>query len=186
MRNREHIPIRPNEDLTMTNTPRIYVADLSAYNSGVLHGRWIEVLEGAGCIRDQIQEMLRASPMPGAEEHAIHDYEGFNGYTVAEYESIEILCEVAEFMSDFSEFGGELLNVIGDLEQARLIAEEGYCGFYASLADYAQELTEQCGDVPEHLAPYIDYEAMGRDMRMNGDLLVIEVGFEKAHVFHNI
>jgi len=170
----------------MTDTPRIYVADLAAYNNGVLHGNWIEVSDDPDSIRDEIQGMLKASPMAGAEEHAIHGYEGFAGYRVAEYESIETLCQVAEFLSNFPEFGGELLNVSGDLNEARRIADEGYCGYYASLADYAEELTEQCGEVPEHLAPYIDYESMGRDMELNGDLLVIEVGFEKIHVFHNI
>ena len=170
----------------MTNTARIYVADLAAYNNGVMHGTWIEVSGDPDSIRDEIQGMLNASPMAGAEEHAIHDYEGFAGYPVAEYENIDVLCQIAEFISEFQEFGGELLNVVGGLDEARRIVDEGYCGFYESLADYAQELTEQCGEVPEHLAPYIDYEAMGRDMELNGDLLAIEVGFQKIHVFHNI
>ncbi|MBC52740.1 MAG: antirestriction protein [Gammaproteobacteria bacterium] len=170
----------------MTETRRIYVADLAAYNSNVLHGKWIEVSDDPDSIRDEIQAMLQASPMAGAEEHVIHDYEGFAGYPVAEYESIEALCQVADYLSKFPEFGGELLNLLGDWDEARRVADEGHCGYYASLADYAEELTEQCGEVPEHLAPYLDYESMGRDMELNGDLLVIEVGFERIHVFHNI
>ena len=51
------------------------------------------------------------------------------------------------------------------------------------MADYAEELTEQTGDIPEHLAYYIDYARMGRDMELNGDVYTIETGFDEVHVF---
>ena len=126
------------------------------------------------------------SPIVGAEEYAIHDYEGFCGYSVGEFDAIEELREVAVFLSEFTEFGGVLLSFAGNLVEARRIAEEGYCGLYNSLARYAQELTEECGDVPEHLAPYIDYQLMGRDLELNGNLIALEIGFEKVHIFHNV
>lgn len=169
----------------MTNTPRIYVADLAAYNNGILHGAWIDVSDDPESIRKMIQGMLNTSPISGAEEYAIHDYENFMSYPVAEYATIESLCQVAEYLIDFPEFGGELLNIMGDVEEARRIAGDGYCGLYSSLADYAQDLTEQTSNVPECLAPYIDYQAMGRDFELSGDLLVIEIDFEKVHIFHN-
>jgi len=169
----------------MIDTPRIYVADLAAYNGGILHGIWIEMPCNVDRMHDQIQEMLRGSPVADAEEYAIHDYECFQGYSVGEYESLEEVCEIAEFLSDFSEFGGELLNVVGSLAEARRIAVEGHCGLYSSLAGYAQEMTEECSDVPEHLVAYIDYQAMGRDWELSGELLVIQVCFDKVHIFHN-
>lgn len=170
----------------MTDSPRIYVADLAAYNHGILHGVWIDLSVGMDCIEEDIREMLEDSPIVGAEEYAIHDYENFCGYSVREFDAIRELREVAVFIAEFSEFGSELLTIAGSLDEARRIAECGYCGLYGSLADYAQELTEECGHVPEHLAPYIDYEAMGRDMELNGDLIVIKIGFEKIQIFHNI
>lgn len=170
----------------MTDSPRIYVADLAAYNSGILHGAWIDLSGSMDCIKEEIREMLDGSPIDDAEEYAIHDYENFGGYSVREFDPIEELSEVACFLSEFTEFGSELLTVAGSLEEARRFAEAGYCGLYGSLADYAQELTAECGNVPSHLAPYIDYESMGRDMQLNGDLIVIEIGFEKIQIFHNI
>ena len=42
------------------------------------------------------------------------------------------------------------------------------CGCHTSVADYAQELTEDTGTIPSHLEMYIDYERMGRDMELSG------------------
>ncbi len=44
--------------------------------------------------------------------------------------------------------------------------EENYSGCYKSLADYAEELTEDTSQIPENLVWYIDYERMGRDMEL--------------------
>jgi len=57
--------------MNATETPRIYVACLAAYNSGRLHGRWIDAAQDAEDIKAQIAEMLKESPEPGAEEWAI-------------------------------------------------------------------------------------------------------------------
>ena len=62
----------------MPDPPRIYVACLAAYNNGCLHGRWIDATTPDE-IRREVSAMLAASPEPGSEEHAIHDYEGFEG-----------------------------------------------------------------------------------------------------------
>ena len=168
----------------MTTDINIYVADLAAYNNGKLHGRWIDATQDLDDIQEQVQEMLKASPEPDAEEYAIHDYEGFGGYSLSEYEGLESAHNVAVFIEEHGEIGGELLSHFGDnIEDATKAIEDHYAGEYKSLADYAEELTEQTGDIPEHLAFYIDYERMGRDMELNGDVYTIEAGFEEVHVF---
>jgi antirestriction protein len=170
----------------MTDRSRIYVADLAAYNNGIIHGAWIDLLKDPASIQDEIKNIFERSPIADAEEYAIHDYENFGGYRVGEFESIDELCEIAKFLADFPEFGGELLSILGNFEEARRIAEHEYCGLHRSVADYAQELTEGCGEVPDHLAPYIDYQAMGRDWELSGDLLTVVVGFERVHIFNNV
>ena len=62
-----------------TDTPRIYVACLAAYNNGHLHGRWIDANQDPDAIQVEISAMLAASPIADAEEWAIHDYEGYEG-----------------------------------------------------------------------------------------------------------
>ena len=71
------------------NNPRIYVACLAAYNNGYLHGAWIDADQDADEIRDEIAAMLARSPIKGAEDYAIHDYEGFEGVIIKEYAGIE-------------------------------------------------------------------------------------------------
>ncbi len=172
-------PFAPDPD-----TPRIYVACLAAYNNGHLHGSWIDV-EDEDSIRDAVKDILKSSPIPDAEEWAIHDYENFDGVTINEYDSFARVVEIAEFIGNCSGFGGKLLeNYGGDIEDAES-ALERYNGEYESLADFAEELTESTTEIPKTLKYYIDYKSMARDMEMNGDVFTIETGYKEIHVFWN-
>ena len=168
----------------MSEDIKIYVADLAAYNNGKLHGVWIDATLELDDIQDQINEMLADSPEELAEEWAIHDYEGFGSYSVSEYEGIQSLHEIACFIEEHGEIGSELLSHFGDdLDDAKKAIEENYSGCYSSLADYAQELTEDTSQIPENLAFYIDYERMGRDMELGGDIFTIETAHDEVHIF---
>lgn len=170
----------------MSEDIRIYVADLAAYNNGILHGTWINACDDLEDIQEQINTMLKNSPEEDAEEYAIHDHEGFEGYSVSEYHGIEELHEIACFIDEHPGIGGALLSQFcDDLEEARRAIEENYYGCYESLADYAEELTEGTVQVPDHLSYYIDYERMGRDMEMSGDIFTIETAYNEVHIFWN-
>lgn len=106
----------------------------------------------------------------------------FDGYRLGEYEGITTAHDIACFIA---EFGGELLGRVSSVEEARKTTEEDYCGSYESLADYAQELTEETTQIPESLAYYINYEAMARDMELNGDVFSLETGYREVHEFWN-
>ena len=163
--------------------PRIYVACLAAYNNGHLHGKWIDADQDAEAIQSGIAAMLAASPIPHTEEWAIHDYEGFEGAVIEEYSGIETVVKLATFVIEHGELGGKLLaNFNGDLDDAEA-AFNDYAGEHKSLADFAQELIEQTTEIPENLANYIDYDAIARNMELNGDVFTIELGFEDIHVF---
>lgn len=175
------------------DTPQIYVACLAAYNNGYLHGKWIECTQSADDIREEIAEMLKESPVTKlygeiAEEWAIHDYQGFEGYNVSEWEDIEKLAELAEAMSnsDDPEMFTELLEIRGhSIEEAKEFLEENYRGLHTDLADYAEELHNDCYEpVPKHLQYYIDWERMGRDMEMSGEIFTITTSLG-MHVFYN-
>jgi len=171
----------------MSEDIRIYVADLAAYNNGYLHGVWIDITQDIDDIWEQINKMLKASPIEEvAEEFAIHDYEGFGSYRLGEYEGIETAQKIACFIEEHSGIGGELLSYFnGDIEDATKAIEDNYCGCHKSVADYAQELTEETSEIPKHLEYYIDYEKMGHDMELNGDIYTIETGYEEVHIFWN-
>jgi hypothetical protein len=48
------------------------------------------------------------------------------------------------------------------------------CFFEGTAADYAYDLINETTEVPEHLRFYIDYEAIARDMKINGEIAEIE------------
>ena len=171
----------------MSEDIRIYVADLAAYNNGYLHGVWIDITQELDDIWEHINKMLKATPIDEvSEEYAIHDYEGFNGYSLGEYEGIETAQKIACFIEEHEEIGGELLNHFnGDIEDATKAIEDNYCGCHKSVADYAQELTEETSEIPKHLEFYIDYEKMGNVMEMNGEIYTIETGYQEVHIFWN-
>ncbi len=51
---------------------------------------------------------------------------------------------------------------------------EDVCLHYGTTGDYAQDLIEETTDIPENLRYYIDYEAIARDMEINGEIVEIE------------
>jgi antirestriction protein len=87
------------ETITKTTTPRIYVACLAAYNSGILHGRQVDAAQ---------------------EAWAIYDYEGFGGARIGEYAGFDSVAELAAFIVEHGEIGAALLDHFnGDNEEAR-------------------------------------------------------------------
>jgi len=127
----------------------------------------------------------RRSPIPQAEEFAIHDYEGFGRAPLSEYTPLEQVSRLADFVCDHGEdLAGMLLEHFGgDLESAQA-AFEDYAGCYDCLASFTEELQAECGEpIPERLARYIDYDAMARDMEMSGDVFALETGPQDVHVF---
>ena len=175
----------PDDLKDETGGSSIYVACLAAYNNGYLHGCWIDATQGEDHIRGRIQKMLAASPIPDAEEYAIHDHEGFEGAAVCEYDSIENVAAMAAFIEDHGALGGQLLAYYHDLKDARQAMDERYAGLYSSLAEFAQELTEQSTTIPACLEYYIDWDAMGRDLDLN-DITAITTAYNKVNVFWNI
>ena len=44
------------------------------------------------------------------------------------------------------------------------------CLFHGSAENYAEELFDDCYEIPDFLASYIDYEKIGRDLGLNGEI----------------
>ena len=177
-------------EATTASTPRIYVASLADYNSGRLHGRWIDADQPADAIREQIGQMLAESKEPIAEEWAIHDYDNFAGLSLSEYEDLDKVAEVAFLIKEHGPLFAALASYFGGtsgIDDARRYMEEGYRGEYDSLEDYAQEVTEDCfGDalkgLPDFIRYHIDWEGIARDMELGGDVITFEID-GKTHVF---
>lgn len=162
--------------------PQIYVACLAAYNNGLLHGEWIDANQSVEELNETIYSMLAKSPIPQAEEWAIHAYEDFGEMAIDENESLKMVSALAAFVVENGELGGALLNHYGnDLEAATEALEDYYHGEHESEKDFAEQLTNDIDNVPSHLAFYIDYERMADDLFIN-DYFSLEVG-GSVHVF---
>jgi antirestriction protein len=84
---------------------QIYIASLSDYNAGILHGKWINV-EGLTVddIQKEINEILASSPYTAkygdvAEEWAIHDYE-LGRIRISEYEGLEAVVSLVKALEE--------------------------------------------------------------------------------------
>lgn len=159
--------------------PRIYVADLAAYNNGKLHGEWIDAAQSPEAIHEEIAAMLATSPEPFAEEWAIHDYEGFGDVKLHEYESIENVSRLAQLIEEHGGIFAALVSHFGnlsDLDAAEKAMSEDYQGEYDDLADWAYEVARQTQgeDALGPYANYIDWERVGHDAELGGDIFTID------------
>ncbi|HAT1956916.1 TPA: antirestriction protein ArdA [Legionella pneumophila] len=154
---------------------QIYVACLASYNNGILYGKWIDATQSESDIIDEIHEMLVHSPVEGAEEFAIHDFEGFGGVRLEEYDSISTIVAYADFISEHEELGAALLADY-DLEEAEIMIRDRYHDSYYSEVDFAWHLFEECysNTIPDNLMCYFDCEAFARDLFIN-DYCSVEV-----------
>ncbi|MCY1646653.1 antirestriction protein ArdA [Caulobacter sp. SL161] len=163
---------------------RIYVACLAAYNNGILNGAWIDVGDDADAVWAGVNAMLKASPIPLAEEFAIHDHEDFGGVEIGEYAGVARVVEIAAFLRQRGALGALVLKHFnGDIEETGEALDDNYRGAFRHLADYVQELTEETVTIPESLRNYIDYEAIARDAEINGDFFTIEAAGGEVHFF---
>lgn len=138
---------------------RIYVASLSDYNAGRLHGVWINLTE---CDDEQdlwakVNAMLAASPeyraFPQggpAEEWAIHDYEGFGEWKVSEYSDLTKCLRVAKLIGEHGlALAAWVSNDESVLEDDDDSLEESftesYRGEWDKLEDYAREEVGELG-----------------------------------------
>lgn len=167
---------------------KVYITDLSAYNIGRLVGRWVELPH------DNLDIEIRAILQEGQqickdhlphEEWFITDFEWEDdgmakAYNVGEYSDVYHLNIIAEELSTLSDF---------EQLQVQFLLYEGYDFDYAirnygdvTVYDYrssssfkdvyellAEDLVEEgCfGEIPVHLANYIDYSAIGRDLSVD-------------------
>lgn len=168
--------------------PRIYVASLSDYNAGRLHGVWIDAAQPLEAIGEQVDRMLASSHTPRAEEYAIHDYEGFWPARLSEYESLSSVARLAVGIVERGRAMAHFAALLGsgwgnELEKF----DECYLGCWPSMEAFAESLVEDMGvDVdnlgPDQLRPYIrvDLEMFARDLEIE---LSTSTDDDGVHVF---
>lgn len=177
---------------------RLFVGCLASYNSGIIHGEWVDLSDYYDLdeLQEKVNAILKSSPCQG-EEYDIQDYEGFGDLFKGDYYPSlskawaihETLLEVENEGIDEDLFLDFVSHLGEEIESSLIVKfQDSYNGGYDSLEDYAEQLLEDCGDIssiPKNLRYYIDFERYGKDMEMNGDIFTIETGYRKVHVFSN-
>lgn len=174
-------------------SPRIYVADLAAYNAGILHGVWIELEDkSVDDVSAEVGEMLAVGTSRYAyqtlsnnhEEWAIHDYEGFGPLEISEYEGFARLVDLAEGINEHGEAFAHFVSHFGLPSDVALTEfDDAYIGD-TSVRDYAYDLADELMDseqLPQDsiLRRYFDYDQFARDLELSGD--VVDAG---RYLFH--
>jgi antirestriction protein len=165
--------------------PMIYVACLAAYNAGYLHGEWIDAAQDTDSLNAAVQQILNESPIPLAEEWAIHDYEGFGDIRIAEYEGLSEVSRLAMLIEEHGEaFTAYAAHVGADTATEESFLD-AYCGHWESELAYAEHLFDELYlyEIPEHVRYYIDYEAFSRDLFIDGYSSVRSSDYG-VYVFH--
>lgn len=154
-------------------TPQIYVACLAAYNNGILHGQWIDAAQDSSAIRAEIDDMLADSPIPDAEEWAVHNYDGLPS-NLGEWPDLDQLAQIAEGIDQHGDAFRAYLAWADDDKATVDAFVNCYIGEYLNRADFAEDWLENSGqlaDVPEQLQAFINFDAYGRAMLLSGSMV---------------
>jgi antirestriction protein len=161
-------------------TPQIYVACLSAYSAGRLHGEWIDASADADEMRTEIAAMLAKSPEPDAEEWAIHDTNGFDGVQIGEHDPLERVAALAELLYDHpGAVVAAFLDGWGDHCADELIStfEDAHGGCWTTVDEFADEVLVS-DDVKEALGErlygYFDLERYARESEADGGFSTVD------------
>ena len=156
---------------------QIYVACLASYNNGCLSGKWITPEDTEEKLQAQIDEILKASPEPEAEEWAIHDYDNFPN--LGEYPSNKDIVKVTEAQK---KHGVNQINAFLTIYQVEDLEhfEDSYSGEYEDFTEYSNQLADDCFNASD--TQYFDYEKFESDCRI--DTQEVKINY-KSHIFRS-
>jgi antirestriction protein len=167
---------------TTTTTPRVWIGCLSAYNSGELHGKWVEANDPDG-LELARAEVIRTSPAwrrgEHAEEHAVMDYDGFGSLParLGEWPDFQTLAAIAQGIEQHGAAFTAYIETCEPTLNAEIADgfEDAYHGEWDSERDYAEEEIGELGfagveQIPDSLFPYLDIEMIVRDIFNHGSM----------------
>ena len=180
----------PEHETTPRPAPRIYVADLAAYNNSRLHGVWLDATRDVEELWADIRAMLASSPEPLAEEFAIHDHEDFTGYPLGEHESLEFVSRLAKGIAEHGQAFAAYAdwNRQADPELERF--GEHYEGIYPTREAWAEEVANEVCEwpryreaIPEPLRGHVTLDLTSLALELEQYRHVVE-GDEGVYVFN--
>jgi len=155
--------------------PRVWVACLASYNSGILHGEWITVPDTVEEMQEEIDRILETSSEPFADEWAFHDSQYFGPFDFTEYEGLEMLVKKANIINQTDDIRALTAWDSSSIDFEKMDAEEiiekfqdEFLGVYDSEEDFSCGHIQDCHEIPDYLESYIDYSKFWRDLTYDG------------------
>ncbi|MGM0113340.1 antirestriction protein ArdA [Enterococcus sp. DIV0187] len=154
---------------------QIYIANLSKYVSGTIQGGWFdlpveyfEIVNKLGLNEFEEETIILDSETP----FIVNSYDSLDQLNERYEQYLELPSEVRdhakELIGDLFESEEDLLENAGDVTFLSEVDTDEKLGSYW--------INEGLITVPSELAYYIDTEALGRDIRLNGEILYVSDG----------
>lgn len=155
----------------------VYIANLGKYNEGELVGGWFSFPI------DEEDVAERIGLNEHYEEYAVHDTDNFP-MEIDEYISIEELNRMYEMIQDFPEEVLDNLDAFksyfGSVEELAENLDRITCYYGCeTMADVAYHFAYELntlGDIPPAMEHYLDCEAYGRDLEIEGYFIETSYG----------
>ena len=151
-------------------TYRVFVSTYAKYNSGSLKGEWLD-LEDYACKQDFYEACAELHSDEVDPEWMFSDHEDIPKFFIGES------CLSDDIWSYMD------CNMDDEVKAAYVEARDrwdeddcssSYIGEFDSFTELAEHLVNEqglLGELPGHLQYYFNYEAYGRDIRLNGDVV---------------
>lgn len=156
----------------------ICIQCLASRNEGNLHFEWVDLPAS----QDDIDRVLKSSPVANAEEYEIADTDGvpFIKYgNIEAYNEFQAVLDNDQYDQDVVV---SVMNHFRDITVDHLIeCLDNYRMSGKNEHDIAYGYVEECFDIPDNMKHYFDYDALIRDMKIEG--YFINAGFEECYYF---
>jgi antirestriction protein len=178
------IKLHQEKEQIKMNEIKVWVGDLAEYVAGNLIGEWFTL----PCDLNEIFEEVLTNI---DHEYFVADYEcdfDIDGY------SLRQINDLAEMLESVSEYDQKAMIAIldsghtSDINEALEIINNGAYSVYPDckdMSDVAYEFYEQTGmlqELEKHIASYyIDFDAIGRDMEINGYFYYVDGDYIEIH-----
>lgn len=160
-------------------TYRIYVGTYKKYSEGSIKGAWLDLEDYAS--KDDFYEACAELHSDEVDpEYMFQDHEDIPDFFIGESHLSD---DIWSYMDCRMDDEVKKAYVEAKYRWDEEDCESSYIGEFTNFTDLAEYLVDEHGtlsEIPEHLQYYFDYEAYGRDIRLNGD--VVE---ENGHFFWN-
>jgi len=157
----------------------VYIANIGAYASGILHGEWMPLPATPEQIEETMKEVFTGRfSWDYDREYAFHDY--MLPFRIEEYEGLDRVNDLVKRLDKAIKENGLTRDVISyladhmdSIDDVLIALEEDRVRIYYNCenkGDACYEWHEECGliNIPDDLLDYFDFDKYARDLYYNG------------------